>query len=235
MTERQFQSLSREKPFCHFYGDDVTAKVVYVSIAQSRKALLPHCTYTHYRASHSRFQSLSREKPFCHIPARFAMPLTICQFQSLSREKPFFHSFINLGWFQSLSREKPFCHQLLPLPQRRRKQVSIAQSRKALLPPFTSTPPRPILASFNRSVAKSPFATTQRPCVASEQKKVSIAQSRKALLPPVSVIPTPPAPIVQFQSLSREKPFCHVIVDESSYIKGYVSIAQSRKALLPPS
>src|SRR5579885_491934 len=119
MTERQFQSLSREKPFCHFYGDDVTAKVVYVSIAQSRKALLPHCTYTHYRASHSRFQSLSREKPFCHIPARFAMPLTICQFQSLSREKP-------------------FCHPLLLHRRVRFLLVSIAQSRKALLPPHNA-------------------------------------------------------------------------------------------------
>src|SRR5579883_2030350 len=61
-----------------------------VSIAQSRKALLPHQQRYEWRWPQYRFQSLSREKPFCH-----RLGVTISskpwQFQSLSREKPFCH------------------------------------------------------------------------------------------------------------------------------------------------
>src|SRR5579883_26655 len=66
-------------------------------------------------ATSSRFQSLSREKPFCHHSA----------------SSPCLRS----GWFQSLSREKPFCHfALLTAAYAHIHPVSIAQSRKALLP-----------------------------------------------------------------------------------------------------
>src|SRR5579883_1972623 len=67
----EFQSLSREKPFCHasFHFDRSHAGAV--SIAQSRKALLPrYYTPSFVLESHA-FQSLSREKPFCHCLFRF--------------------------------------------------------------------------------------------------------------------------------------------------------------------
>src|SRR5579883_444964 len=40
---------------------------------------------------------------------------------------------------------------------------------------------------------------------------------------------------IQFQSLSREKPFCHINEYLARTRKPQVSIAQSRKALLPPT
>src|SRR5579883_1314341 len=111
-----------------------------VSIAQSRKALLPPARKLVLLLSINEFQSLSREKPFCHTTprareravqvgfnrsvakspfatssARYSLRASL-EFQSLSREKPFCHGQslsgvnLNLRVFQSLSREKPFCH-----------------------------------------------------------------------------------------------------------------------------
>src|SRR5579883_2319078 len=110
------------------------------------------------------FQSLSREKPFCHGGPR----------ERASRPRR-----TACREFQSLSREKPFCH--------------TGQSVR-----------------FNRSVAKSPSATSPPPCdAAMNPARVSIAQSRKALLP-------------------------HEQCKDNSDDLPTVSIAQSRKALLPP-
>src|SRR5579883_1834945 len=89
--------------------------------------------------------------------------------------------------------------------------VSIAQSRKALLPPRLLPMAESIPLSFNRSVAKSPSATRG----AKDERLCEVAR---------------------FQSLSREKPFCHEKTTTVHTMPGqHVSIAQSRKALLPPA
>src|SRR5579885_3044545 len=111
--------------------------------------------------------------------------------------------------FQSLSREKPFCHIARTLTTGLRIpgfNRSVAKS------PFATSLRvwlcRLQSASFNRSVAKSPFATSSCPCPKGEESK--------------------------FQSLSREKPFCHPLLLHRRVRFLLVSIAQSRKALLPP-
>src|SRR5579885_2792715 len=209
---REFQSLSREKPFCHTgEADLVLADGKFQSLSREKPFCHDGSIALHWpkRA----FQSLSREKPFCHS-SNAKTTATICpQFQSLSREKPFCHqtsttASLGRAGFQSLSREKPFCHSsdieydcnfievsiaqsrkaLLP-PQRivallEERLVSIAQSRKALLPLCASNSRLcSYSSSFNRSVAKSPSATSMNISRAHESHR--------------------------FQSLSREKPFCH--------------------------
>ncbi len=64
--------------------------------------------------------------------------------------------------------------------------------------------------------------------------EVSIAQSRKALLP-LRHGDTVRKIVFRFQSLSREKPFCHFNLGQEEGQERQVSIAQSRKALLPCS
>ncbi len=185
-----FQSLSREKPFCHSpHGPPIWSL-------------------------RDEFQSLSREKPFCHDVSQINAQVDSIAFQSLSREKPFCHSTgaislaKNMLRFQSLSREKPFCHASFHFDRSHAGAVSIAQSRKALLPryytpsfvleshafqslsrekPFCHCLFRFVneskLYSFNRSVAKSPSATSTGGPKVAKNGLVSIAQSRKALLP----------------------------------------------------
>src|SRR5579883_3307326 len=103
----------------------------------------PFATTYRLRTSLARnkFQSLSREKPFCHDSE-------IARIAGIDNT------------FQSLSREKPFCHTGPPsLAHPKFCTVSIAQSRKALLPRRTLEMPDQPDQGFNRSVAKSPFAT----------------------------------------------------------------------------
>src|SRR5579883_44374 len=72
LARNKFQSLSREKPFCH---DSEIARIAAID---------------------NTFQSLSREKPFCHIVNRNVTDSSY-EFQSLSREKPFCHG----CWYRS--------------------------------------------------------------------------------------------------------------------------------------
>src|SRR5579883_2775840 len=112
--------------------------------------------------------------------------------------------------------------------------VSIAQSRKALLPPRLLPMAESIPLSFNRSVAKSPSATRgakdERLCEVARFQSLSrekpFCHSKRSR----SIKRER-----EFQSLSREKPFCHLHTGNprDCWIK-HVSIAQSRKALLPP-
>src|SRR5579885_89031 len=130
--------------------------------------------------------------------------------------------------FQSLSREKPFCHIArtlttglrIPGFNRSVAKSPFATSLRVLLcrlqyasfnrsvAKSPSSIPSSISDGFNRSVAKSPFATSSCPCPKGEESK--------------------------FQSLSREKPFCHPLLLHRRVRFLLVSIAQSRKALLPP-
>ncbi len=86
-----FQSLSREKPFCHHPNATLEAYREDVSIAQSRKALLPPSDQFGVFMARAMFQSLSREKPFCHAEQAADATSEGASFQSLSREKPFCH------------------------------------------------------------------------------------------------------------------------------------------------
>ncbi len=133
-------------------------------------------------------------------------------FQSLSREKPFCHhetepALVDQPRFQSLSREKPFCHLLYQNAYIYRTRVSIAQSRKALLPQSSARGGIARPTGFNRSVAKSPSATSHR-----EQANVDVEW---------------------FQSLSREKPFCHQSITSGTPVSVYSfnrSVAKSPSA-----
>src|SRR5579883_1767074 len=113
--------------------------------------------------------------------------------------------------------------------------VSIAQSRKALLPPRLLPMAESIPLSFNRSVAKSPSATRgakdERLCEVARFQSLSrekpFCHSKRSR----SIKRER-----EFQSLSREKPFCHETTTTVHTMPGqHVSIAQSRKALLPPA
>ncbi len=191
--QSRFQSLSREKPFCHD-GKRMNRRLQerLVSIAQSRKALLPLSSNLNACGPRAcKFQSLSREKPFCHTYWVCKQQYNVTLFQSLSREKPFCHcarSFLAVMCvpsFQSLSREKPFCHpcrDLFATLSMFSFNRSVAKSPSATHRDCLRRAPP--LWSFNRSVAKSPSATEWSARRAAEYDEVSIAQSRKALLPP---------------------------------------------------
>src|SRR5579883_1385970 len=164
-----------------------------VSIAQSRKALLPPKSMESVtRAVDACFNRSVAKSPSATRGAKDERLCEVARFQSLSREKPFCHSKRSRSIkrereFQSLSREKPFCHETTTTVHTMPGQhVSIAQSRKALLPPAHWQPSRLLdKACFNRSVAKSPSATPYGGHKMATQTKM-------------------------FQSLSREKPFCHL-------------------------
>src|SRR5579885_440271 len=192
----EFQSLSREKPFCHGGPRERASRPRRTACREfqslSREKPFCHTGEADLVLADGKFQSLSREKPFCHT-SNAKTTATICpQFQSLSREKPFCHqtsttASLGRAGFQSLSREKPFCHSSDIEYDCNFIEVSIAQSRKALLPPqrivalleerlVSSAQSRKALlplcasnsrlcseaSSFNRSVAKSPSATDER-------------------------------------------------------------------------
>src|SRR5579885_2771401 len=214
----EFQSLSREKPFCHG--------------GPRERASRPR------RTACREFQSLSREKPFCHT-GEADLVLADGKFQSLSREKPFCHDgSIALHWpkraFQSLSREKPFCHFAAALRCCDESCTSFNRS-VAKSPSATRAMQRQqrrSAHSFNRSVAKSPSATRPPQLLrwAEQGFNRSVAKSPSATL----VISSTIATSSRFQSLSREKPFCHFALLTAAYAHIHpVSIAQSRKALLP--
>src|SRR5579885_2221035 len=190
---------------------------MHVSIAQSRKALLPPRLLPMAESIPLSFNRSVAKSPSATRGAKDERLCEVARFQSLSREKPFCHSKRSRSIkrereFQSLSREKPFCHETTTTVHTMPGQhVSIAQSRKALLPPAHWQPSRLLdKACFNRSVAKSPSATPYGGHKMATQTKM-------------------------FQSLSREKPFCHPARSTPAERKSSVSIAQSRKALLPRS
>src|SRR5579883_2922472 len=135
-----------------------------VLIPQSRKALLPPRRRARKKCLAARFQSLSREKPFCHTAPRARERAVQVGFNRSVAKSHFATSSARYSLrasleIQSLSREKPFCLQQCHVLRACFAGVSIAQSRKALLP---------------RSVVKRSQ---------SQSESVSIAQSRKALLP----------------------------------------------------
>ncbi len=86
---------------------------------------------------------------------------------------------------------------------------------------------------FNRSIAKSPFATTHgHTDHSSLYIWVSIAQSRKACLPQIVAFD----PITEAESFNRsiaKSPFATLLDFFQSIFQPFVSIAQSRKARLP--
>src|SRR5579883_3261679 len=166
-----------------------------VSIAQSRKALLPPKSMESVtRAVDACFNRSVAKSPSATRGAKDERLCEVARFQSLSREKPFCHSKRSRSIkrereFQSLSREKPFCHETTTTVHTMPGQhVSIAQSRKALLPPLMEvTKWQRKRRCFNRSVAKSPSATWSSSYIVMIKWAVSIAQSRKALLPPGAI------------------------------------------------
>ncbi len=134
-----FQSLSREKPFCHIRAD---------SCSHSRRA----------------FQSLSREKPFCHktsfndtFDTRISFNRSVAKSPSATKAQEWAQK--NAEKFQSLSREKPFCHlnaSSRPLTRPWSFNRSVAKSPSATI---HTKEAGLVWTSFNRSVAKSPSAT----------------------------------------------------------------------------
>src|SRR5579885_3014081 len=213
----EFQSLSREKPFCQG--------------GPRERASRPR------RTACREFQSLSREKPFCHT-GEADLVLADGKFQSLSREKPFCHDgSIALHWpkraFQSLSREKPFCHFAAAL--RCCDESCTSFNRSVAKSPSATRPPQLLRwaeQGFNRSVAKSPSATLViSSTIATSSRFQSLSREKPFCHHSAS---SPCLRSGWFQSLSREKPFCHFALLTAAYAHIHpVSIAQSRKALLP--
>ncbi len=188
------------------------------------------------------FQSLKREKPVCHELAQLsaleaAQPVSIAQSRKarLPQGGSALLTAAEFYGFQSLNREKPVCHH----PGQKRIEaaiikVSIAQTRKARLPPYRLI--KQALASlvFQSLKREKPVCHLQMQWAGHCPLKVSIAQTRKARLPlgayterkgdeEVSIAQTRKA------RLPHGQPYLYARLSRQ------VSIAQTRKARLPHS